>query len=196
MLAVDPLVDANGRSVGVRGCIDNRRLELRPGMFARVTPVFGVRDDARVLPEEAIVPQGGRQFVYRLAPGPDADTRVAQRVEVQVGIRQPGKVEIAEGLQAGDLVVTAGQQRIQKDGTVVRVLDLPRAAGADVQASADGGGRKAAAGAQLVPSEPGNPCGTFALNAPRTPAAKPLAPAVPAPAAPLRPEAKRSALAG
>src|SRR6185295_15935688 len=81
--AVDPLLDANGRSVGVRGCIDNRRLELRPGMFARVTPVFGVRDDARIVPEEAIVPQGGRQFVYRLQPGPDRDTRVAQRVEVK-----------------------------------------------------------------------------------------------------------------
>ena len=56
--AVDPLIDANGRSVGVRGCIDNRQLQLRPGMFARVTAVFGVRDNARVVPEEAIVPQG------------------------------------------------------------------------------------------------------------------------------------------
>ncbi|HEY0824563.1 MAG TPA: efflux RND transporter periplasmic adaptor subunit, partial [Ramlibacter sp.] len=137
VLAVDPLVDANGRSVGVRGCIDNRRLELRPGMFARVTPVFGVREGAKVIPEEAIVPQGGRQFVYRLVDGPDQDTRIAQRVEVKVGVRQPGKVEILEGLQPGDVVVTAGQQRIQKDGTPVRVLDLAQA----------GGGATAAAGA-------------------------------------------------
>jgi membrane fusion protein (multidrug efflux system) len=39
-------------------------------------------------------------------------------------------VEIVEGLQPGDLVVTAGQQRIQKDGMPVRVLDLSKAAGA------------------------------------------------------------------
>ena len=58
--AIDPLIDANGRSIGVRGCIDNRQLQLRPGMFARVNTVFGVRENARVVPEEAIVPQGGR----------------------------------------------------------------------------------------------------------------------------------------
>jgi hypothetical protein len=66
------------------------------------------------------VPQGGRQFVYKLVDGPDQDTRIAQRVEVKVGIRQPGKVEITEGLMPGDMVVTAGQQRIQKDGMAVR----------------------------------------------------------------------------
>jgi membrane fusion protein (multidrug efflux system) len=41
--AIDPLIDANGRSVAVRACIDNRQLQLRPGMFARVNAVFGER---------------------------------------------------------------------------------------------------------------------------------------------------------
>ncbi|MEP6825071.1 MAG: efflux RND transporter periplasmic adaptor subunit, partial [Ramlibacter sp.] len=118
--AIDPLVDANGRSVGVRGCIDNRTLQLRPGMFARVTAVFGERDSARVIPEEAIVPQGGRMTVLKLVDGPDGDTKIAQRVEVKLGIRRPGRVEVTEGLQAGDVVVTAGHQRVQKDGTPVR----------------------------------------------------------------------------
>ncbi len=101
-------------------------MELRPGMFARITAVFGQRDNARVIPEEAIVPQGGRQFVIRLVDGPDQDNKIAQRVEVKVGLRQPGRVEITEGLQPGDIVVTAGQQRIQKDGMPVRVLELNR----------------------------------------------------------------------
>lgn len=127
--AIDPLVDANGRSIGIRGCIDNRHLQLRPGMFARITAVFGARDDARVIPEESLVPQGNRQFVFKLVDGPDQDTKIAQRVEVKLGIRQPGKVEVTEGLQPGDVVVTAGQQRIQKDGTPVRVMDLARAGG-------------------------------------------------------------------
>lgn len=157
--AIDPLVDANGRSVGVRGCIDNRHLQLRPGMFARINAVFGVRDDAKVIPEEAIVPQGGRQFVYRLALGPDQDTRIAQRVEVKVGARQPGRVEIVEGLQAGDVVVTAGQQRIQKDGTPVRVLDLTKQNGG-AAGGTPGPARKPAAVAELVaPPAGANPCG-------------------------------------
>lgn len=168
VMAVDPLVDANGRSVGIRGCIDNRQLRLRPGMFARVTPVFGVRDDARVIPEEAIVPQGGRQYVYKLVDGPDQDTRIAQRVEVKVGLRQPGKVEIVDGLQAGDIVVTAGQQRIQRDGMPVRVLDLRNANGAPgsgATAAAGGPGRKSAS-IDLPPAQAGNPCGLAAKAAP------------------------------
>ncbi|HSV54523.1 MAG TPA: efflux RND transporter periplasmic adaptor subunit [Burkholderiaceae bacterium] len=127
--AIDPLLDANGRSVGVRGCIDNRQLALRPGMFARITTVFGERDNARVIPEEAIVPQGGRQFVIKLVDGAEKGSFATQRVEVKVGIRQPGKVEIVQGLQEGDTVVTAGQQRVQRDGTDVRVVDLSRGGG-------------------------------------------------------------------
>jgi membrane fusion protein, multidrug efflux system len=164
VLAVDPLVNAEGRSVGVRGCIDNRQLQLRPGMFARVTAVFGVREDARTIPEEAIVPQGGRQFVYRLVDGPDQDTRIAQRVEVKVGVRQPGRVEITEGLMPGDTVVTAGQQRIQKDGTPVRVLDLSRGNGT---AASGAGAPRNAQGITIenVASAPGNPCAVSAANA-------------------------------
>jgi membrane fusion protein (multidrug efflux system) len=126
--AVDPLIDANGRSIGVRASIPNRQLQLRPGMFARVNTLFGVRERARVVPEEAIVPQGGRQFVIKLVPGPDNDTLVSRRVEVKVGIRRPGQVEIVEGLQEGDTVVTAGQQRLQRDGSPVKVLELNRPA--------------------------------------------------------------------
>ncbi len=127
--AVDPLIEANGRSVGVRGCIDNRQQQLRPGMFARVNAVFGARENALVIPEEAIIPQGGRTFVVKVVQGDKPGNLVSERVAVKVGLRQPGKVEILEGLAAGDTVVTAGHQRLQKDGTAVRVVDLPQAAG-------------------------------------------------------------------
>lgn len=130
LLAVDPLIDANGRSVGVRACIDNRRLQLRPGMFARVNTVFGQRDDARMVPEEAIVPQAGKQFVIRLLPETDGQGFVTQRVEVKVGQRLSGQVEILNGLALGDSVVIAGQQRVQRDGTSVRVLEMAAGAAA------------------------------------------------------------------
>ena len=139
VLAIDPLIDANGRSVGVRACIDNRRLQLRPGMFARVNAVFGQRDNALVIPEEAIVPQGGKQFAIKLVKGTEPNSLVTQRIEVKIGLRSPGKVEVLEGLEAGDTVVTAGQQRLQRDGTAVRVMDMaaPAArAGASAPAAA------------------------------------------------------------
>jgi membrane fusion protein, multidrug efflux system len=131
--AIDPLLDANGRSIGVRACIDNRQNQLRPGMFARVNTVFSEREKAIVVPEEAIVPQAGKQFVIKLVDGADKgtekETKTTQRVEVKVGIRRPGKVEIVEGLAEGDEVVIAGQQRAQKDGTAVKVVELGRPSG-------------------------------------------------------------------
>jgi len=172
--AIDPLIDANGRSVGIRACIDNRQLQLRPGMFARVNTVFGVRESARVIPEEAIVPQGNRQFVIKLLSGPDEKTRTTQRVEVKVGLRSPGKVEILEGLEAGDSVVTAGQQRVQRDGTVVTVLVLgnARVAGPGSSASAP----------SAATSSPGAALGATPGSPPSLAPSAAAAPAVPAPA--------------
>lgn len=114
---------------------------LRPGMFARVSAVFAVKPDALVVPEEAIVPQGGRQFVIKaIAPSelpaqpasanasapeiPPGTQYVSKRVEVKLGIRRGGQVEITEGLVEGEPVVMAGQQRLQKDGTPLRVVEL------------------------------------------------------------------------
>jgi membrane fusion protein (multidrug efflux system) len=167
--AVDPLIDANGRSVGVRGCIDNRQQQLRPGMFARVNAVFGSRPSALVIPEEAIVPQGGRTFVVKVVPGDKPDTLVSQRVAVKVGLRQPGKVEILEGLGLDDTVVVAGHQRLQKEGTPVRVVDMSRP-----------GGGKPAAGPAAAASAP-----AAAVSAPAaTPASAGPSKAVVASAAP------------
>ena len=129
---------------------------LRPGMFARVNTIFAVKDAALVVPEEAIVPQGGRQFVIKVVeaaaattPVP-ADTRfVSARQEVKLGARQLGKVEITDGLAEGDTVVVAGQQRLQRDGTPLRIVELgrPPAQGASAAAPA-----RAATGTASAPS--------------------------------------------
>jgi membrane fusion protein, multidrug efflux system len=144
--AIDPLIDANGRSIGVRGCIDNRQMQLRPGMFARVSAVFGERENALVIPEEAIVPQGGRAFVVKVVAGANKDEQISERVAVKVGLRQPGKVEILEGLALGDTVVVAGQQRLQKDGTVLKVIDNSKAQGTNAAKPAEGASTKAPEG--------------------------------------------------
>jgi membrane fusion protein (multidrug efflux system) len=144
--AVDPLIEPNGRSVGVRGCIDNRQQQLRPGMFARVNAVFGSRENALVIPEEAIIPQGGRTFVVKIVPGDKPEVKVSERVAVKVGLRLPGKVEILEGLSAGDTVVTAGHQRLQKDGTAVRVVDLSQPGGGRPAGGPPGAGAPGAGG--------------------------------------------------
>jgi membrane fusion protein (multidrug efflux system) len=60
-------------------------------------------------------------------PGPNGPTRVAQRMEAKLGLRLPGRIEVLEGLQPGDVVVTAGHGRLLRaESTPVRVIDLSR----------------------------------------------------------------------
>ncbi len=134
--AVDPLLDANGRSVGVRALLSKpERALLRSGMSARVATVFSVNQAALVVPEQAIVPQGNRQLVIKLV-APEAAAKlpagvqwVSQRQEVRLGVRRGGQVEVVDGLSEGDTVVVAGQQRLQKDGSPVRIVELGKPAG-------------------------------------------------------------------
>ncbi len=129
--AIDPLLDVNGRSVAVRAVLANagpgKASPLRPGMFARVTVVFSVNEQALVVPEEAIVPQGGRQFVVRVVKAAEGGALTSKRQAVQLGLRRDGQVELVSGVAEGDTVVVAGQQRLQADGTPVKVVTLAQA---------------------------------------------------------------------
>ena len=122
--AINPRVDASGRSLEVRAKLGNSDGRLRPGMFARVRVMLGERPDALMVPEEAVVPLGDDFFVYTVADGK------AARVRVRLGVRRDAQVELLEGVRAGDQVVTAGI-RVQRDGQPVRVLGTaPSPAGA------------------------------------------------------------------
>lgn len=113
--AVNPLIDAAGRSVVVRATVRNPDTSLRPGMFARVRLITRDVKDALVVPEEALVPQGEDQYIFRVVDGR------AQRVKVDVGQRRDSKAEIVKGLAADDIIVTAGQAKI-RDGTQLKVV--------------------------------------------------------------------------
>lgn len=113
--AIAPQVDAQGRSLLLRAEIDNAGRALRPGMFVRVTLVLDTRENAVTVPEEAVVPElGGRAYVYRVV-----DDK-ARRVAVQLGGRRDGRIEVRQGVAAGDTIVTAGQVKL-RDGDPVRV---------------------------------------------------------------------------
>ncbi len=126
VLAVDSQVDANGRALQVLAQVENPGLLLKPGMFARPRVVFAVREGAVVVPEEALVPQGSKQMIYKATLGPDGQL-VSQRLEARIGQRLPGKVEILEGLKPGDTVVVAGHARLMRgDSVPLRVVELDK----------------------------------------------------------------------
>ncbi|CAN5121466.1 efflux RND transporter periplasmic adaptor subunit [soil metagenome] len=118
--AIDPAIDVNGLAVKVRATLDNRDGKLRPGLLARIT-VKGPPRDAVTVPESALVPRGNDVLVYRTDKGKALETKVV------AGRRENGFVEIIEGVEAGQSIVTAGQQRL-RDGSDVEIVSSPLAA--------------------------------------------------------------------
>jgi membrane fusion protein (multidrug efflux system) len=150
--ALDVQVDANGRALQVLAQVANPGAVLRPGMFARPRVVFAVREGAVVVPEEALVPVGVRQFLFKVVDGHNGQ-KVSQRLEARIGLRLPGQVEITQGLSAGDTVVTAGHGRLLRgDALPVRVIDLanPGARGAGAGTAGKPGGSPAPAAASAA----------------------------------------------
>ena len=114
--AINPLIEAAGRTVSLRALLPNDKKILKPGLFARVRLVLGTKQDAILIPEEAIVPQAVGVAVYRVV-----DDR-AVLTPVKTGTRREGRVEIVQGLQTSDIVVTAGQMKLRADA-IVKILE-------------------------------------------------------------------------
>jgi len=112
---IDTRVDPVTRTVVVRALVPNAKNQLLPGMFLTVSLL---KNDVQALmiPEEAIVPQGSKQFVFVVGKNGLAELR-----EVRTGRRRPGEVEIVKGLSAGERVITQGTQKA-RDGQAVRVV--------------------------------------------------------------------------
>lgn len=114
--AIDPLVDENGRSLVLRAQIPNDDGKLRPGLFVRIELIYDRRADALMVPEAALVPIGRNSYVYRIENG------TAKLVQIEIGQRLRGRIEVTSGLAAGDVVVTAGQLRLY-DGATVTIVE-------------------------------------------------------------------------
>ena len=110
--AIDPLIDERTRGVRVQALAENPKGRLLPGQFVSVTLRVDERRSAIFVPEQALMPNSDEPFVFRIEEG------VAKRVPVTPGTRVAMQVEILEGLAPGDLIVTAGQQRLA-DGVPV-----------------------------------------------------------------------------
>ncbi|MEE4361432.1 MAG: efflux RND transporter periplasmic adaptor subunit [Pseudomonadales bacterium] len=109
---ISPRVDPVTRTVAIRAEIPNEDGRLRPGMLFTVDLVRDRREGLMV-PEAALVPRGDRQYLFRIVEG------VAEQVEVGIGSRRPGIVELTSGVAAGDIVVVEGSLRLRPGAAVV-----------------------------------------------------------------------------
>lgn len=112
LTSIDYRVDPITRSIQLRAEIENADHKLRPGMLLNIEITKSV-SNALLLPESAVVPQQHKQFVFRIK----ADNTV-EKVSVVTGRRQPGVVEIVDGLNEGDRIVTEGTLRLTQGSSV------------------------------------------------------------------------------
>lgn len=109
--SIDPRVDPVTRAVTVIAAVPNADGVLKPGMFLTVG-LEKQRENVLMIPEEALAPRSGRQFVFVVEDGK------AYEREVTLGSRSPGFAEVRSGLEPGAVIITEGTQRVRDGATV------------------------------------------------------------------------------
>jgi membrane fusion protein (multidrug efflux system) len=118
---IDPVVEATNRTITVKGLAPNPGRILRPGMFIEARLATAVRQNAIVIPEDAIQPLRTANIAWVV------DNGKASRRVVQLGVRSAGYVEVLSGVKAGETVVVGGLERM---GEGMPLMGKPRAASA------------------------------------------------------------------
>jgi RND family efflux transporter MFP subunit len=139
---VAPVLDPATRTAQIEVEIENSKLRLKPGMYARVSFTVEQKENTLVVPANAIVDLNGKKGVFL----PD-EGDVAKFQPVTIGMVDPKQVEIAEGLPEGARVVTTGAAALREGDRIVLLgQDRPggKTPGAPVGASgtAPSGGRR------------------------------------------------------
>ncbi|ETX15700.1 hypothetical protein OCH239_14475 [Roseivivax halodurans JCM 10272] len=111
----DSAVAAGSRSFDVRAEISNADRRLVGGMFAQTRVVFGTYDGLAV-PDDAIISEGARTFVYTVSDGQ------AARQTVSLGGSAGSLTEVTEGIEEGDRIVVTGWDNL-RDGAPVEVAE-------------------------------------------------------------------------
>jgi membrane fusion protein (multidrug efflux system) len=130
---VDPIVQLPGRTIMVKARVPNLRGELQAGMFIEARLATAVRPNAVVIPEDAVLPLQGTNFVWVVADGK------ATRRQVELGVRTPGFVEVRSGVENRDQVVVGGQERLAEGAPVQAQLVERRPVGGQEDVGAAGG---------------------------------------------------------
>jgi membrane fusion protein (multidrug efflux system) len=112
VIAIDPKVDENLRTLRIRSRATNNGGDLLPGMFVRVNLNLGT-EQSIMIPTDAVVPILDGKKVYVMRNGKATDTMI------QTGLRNERSIQVINGLQIGDSVITSGLITL-KNGAAVK----------------------------------------------------------------------------
>jgi len=113
---ISPEVNTGSGTISVEAKVKNPDFLLLPGMFVSVDQVLQEQRTLLMVPDIAVLTDINGQYVYRVD-----DSNKVSKVYVKVGIVADNKAQILSGLKANDVVVTAGQQKLN-DGDYVKEL--------------------------------------------------------------------------
>ena len=103
-------INADTRSLLARIKIDNKDLELLSGSLLEITVKFNLRDSLSV-PDTSIMMEGEKSYIYTVS-----DENIANKTEVEIGLRGDSKVEILSGVNEGDQIVAEGLKKVRPRG--------------------------------------------------------------------------------
>jgi membrane fusion protein (multidrug efflux system) len=106
-------VDPVNRSVVVRALLANADGRLKPGLLMTVELLHKPRRTL-LIPESALMPRGRKHYVLTV----NGEQNLAEKVEIEIGSRRPGEVEVLHGLKVGDRVITHGTGKAKEDRPV------------------------------------------------------------------------------
>ncbi len=117
--AIEPRIDTDTRTLQIRAISDNSEQLLFPGAFANIVLILDEIDDALMVPTIAIIPELNSQKVYLVQDGRVEESRI------RTGIRRSDKVQILEGAEVGDIILTTGLLQV-RPGMEVEISDLKK----------------------------------------------------------------------
>ena len=105
-------INADTRSLLARIKIDNKDLELLSGSLLEITVKFNLRNSLSV-PDTSVMMEGEKSYIYTVS-----DEDIANKTEVEIGLRGDSKVEILSGVNEGDQIVAEGLKKVRPRGKI------------------------------------------------------------------------------
>ncbi len=109
---VSSRINAETRSLLTRIKINNENFELIPGSLLEVTVNYNVRNSLGV-PDTSLILEGDKAYVYKIS-----NDNTANKIEIKIGIRDRGFVEIISGLKKGEIIVAEGLKKVRPRGKI------------------------------------------------------------------------------
>ncbi|MGH6763835.1 MAG: efflux RND transporter periplasmic adaptor subunit [Phyllobacterium sp.] len=142
IIGIDPKIDPTTRLISIRAEVENPEAKLQPGQFVQVRIILPDEQDILSVPQTSVVTSLYGDYAFVVRPEDKKDTSatpengatmpaaaqedaekpdeklIVRQVFVKLGRRSGPNVEILDGLKVGDVVVTAGQNRLNSGATV------------------------------------------------------------------------------